>query len=312
MPSTRSNVDWRAIFGEFLATGLFVWAGCGVAVASSRWGAENFTAADLVAIALGFGLAITTLAYAFGHISGGHMNPAVTLAFVWLRLMDWMTGLFYVLAQCVGAWMGALILWGCSASLTQNCGNENASAETWSLPTSVCEASRTPDGGYGPPYGLGANQVAERVTNACAFLIEAVGTFILIITVLNSAVHRKSEAKNAAPIAIGWAVLIAHLVLVPFTGCGINPARALGPLVVNSMGGSNRWTRGWWVYFTAPWVGSLLAALAYQYVFMPGEAERRKKDDGDKVQGDLEDGRRDTSSNVEDMKNETMDDEIET
>jgi glycerol uptake facilitator-like aquaporin len=76
----------------------------------------------------------------------------------------------------------------------------------------VCAASRTSDGtGYGPPFGLGANQLWPRVTNGCGFLVEAIGTYILVITVLNAAVHKNSTASNAAPIAIGWAVLIAHL-----------------------------------------------------------------------------------------------------
>mmetsp|Transcript_39613 Transcript_39613/g.118936 ORF Transcript_39613/g.118936 Transcript_39613/m.118936 type:complete len:143 (-) Transcript_39613:1253-1681(-) len=113
-------MDWRAIAGEFLATALFVWAGCGAAVASSKWGTD-LSAADLVAISLGFGLAITTLAYGFGHISGGHMNPAVTFSFVWLRDMDLKTGLLYMLAQFAGAWFGALVLWGCTASLVFYC-----------------------------------------------------------------------------------------------------------------------------------------------------------------------------------------------
>mmetsp|Transcript_39606 Transcript_39606/g.118903 ORF Transcript_39606/g.118903 Transcript_39606/m.118903 type:complete len:232 (-) Transcript_39606:582-1277(-) len=206
--------DWRAIAGEFLATALFVWAGCGAAVASSKWGTnvdradEPLDAGALVAISLGFGLAITTFAYGFGHISGGHMNPAVTFSFVWLRDMDLKTGLLYMLAQFAGAWFGALVLWGCTASLVFYCDLNDA---RYPDNSNVCETSATGDGGYGPPYGLGANQVAPKVTNGCAFLIEGVGTFVLVITVLHAAVHKKSTASNAAPIAIGWAVLIAHL-----------------------------------------------------------------------------------------------------
>jgi glycerol uptake facilitator-like aquaporin len=71
------------------------------------------------------------------------------------------------------------------------------------------------------------------------------GTYLLVFTVLHAAVHSK------------WAVLVAHLVLVPFTGCGINPARSFGPMIVDTIGGlaSNVWIRGWWVFYTAPFVG---------------------------------------------------------
>ena len=67
--------------------------------------------------------------------------------------------------------------------------------------------------------------------------------------------HKKSTGGNAVPIAIGWAVLVAHLVLIPSTGCGINPARSFGPMAVDSIGGLNYWVRGWWVFYTAPFVG---------------------------------------------------------
>mmetsp|Transcript_2352 Transcript_2352/g.4091 ORF Transcript_2352/g.4091 Transcript_2352/m.4091 type:complete len:355 (-) Transcript_2352:95-1159(-) len=274
------SVDWRAVAAEFFATTMFVWAGCGVAVTCQQWGSDlTLSASELIAISLGFGLAISTLAYGIGHISGGHINPAVTFSFMWMNTMDRITCWFYILAQFVGAWFGALLLWGTTASLVFNCNDESTS--------NVCLASRQPDGSYGPPFGLGANQVGADVTQWCAFIGEAIGTYVLVFTVLHSAVHTKSTARNAAPIAIGWAVLLAHLVLVPLTGCGINPARTFGPLVVNSMAGVNKWTRGWWVYYTAPFVGSWFATLTYQFIF------RIELEDGD--------GLRVTDDEVEDL-----------
>lgn len=262
------SVDWRGVAAEFVATAMFVWAGCGVAVVVQK--GENdpaLSASELVAISLGFGLAITTLAYGIGHISGGHINPAVTFSFIWMNSMDRFMCLFYILAQFIGAWFGALILWGTTASLVYGCDDDSTSH--------VCLASQKPDGSYGPPFGLGANQVGSDVTQGSAFLGEAFGTYILVFTVLHSTVHTKSTVHNTAPIAIGWAVLIAHLVLVPLTGCGINPARTFGPLVVNSMAGVNMWTRGWWIYFVAPFVGSWFATLTYQFIF------RIEAEDGD-------------------------------
>jgi len=154
----------------------------------------------------------------------------------------------------------------------------------------VCNSSRLPDGiGYGPPFGLGANQLWPKVTIGCGFLVETVGTYVLVLTILNAAVHEKSTASNAAPVAIGWAVLIVHLVLVPLTGCGINPARSFGPLVVDSMGGLNKWTRGWWIFLIAPFFGSLFATLTAQLMFQVNSAtgDEKKKDEGSELRGDV-------------------------
>merc|ERR1712194_817371 len=154
----------------------------------------------------------------------------------------------------------------------------------------VCAGSLLEGGGYGPAYNLGLNTVNEHVHVGCAFLLELTGTFILVVTVLNSAVSAKSAAGNAAPMAIGWAVLIVHINLIPYTGCGINPARSLGPMVVDSLGGAatSVWVRGAWVYYTAPFVGSLLAAATYKYVFEEPDVE---------VQGEVQ-AKKDGDSNI--------------
>lgn len=88
-----------------------------------------------------------------------------------------------------------------------------------------------------------------------AFLIEALGTFLLVWTVCTTVVSKRSTAGNVAPIAVGWSVLLAHLVLIPYTGCGINPARSFGPHLVLIMAGEKVGYEGWWVYYTAPFVG---------------------------------------------------------
>jgi len=278
--------DWnyRQLAAEFIATALFVWAGCGAAVSSNRWTptALLLDPGALVGIALAFGITISVLAYSIGHISGGHINPAVTLSFMLLRLQSITAGLLYMVAQCLGAIFGALILWGCNASLTANCDTITAAGLEAQI-SGVCGASELPNGeGYGPAFGLGVNTVDIRVSSGCAFLIELMGTYLLVFTVLQAAVHTKSTGGNAVPIAIGWAVLVAHLILIPYTGCGINPARSLGPMVVDSMGGLNYWQRGWWVFYTAPFVGSILATATYKFIFAEEEeddAGKAKKDD---------------------------------
>jgi len=265
-PPTAEKIDARSLWAEFLATALFVWAGCGAAVASNRWTEGTaFDAGALVSISLAFGLTISVLIYGIGFISGGHINPAVTFSFMLLKLRSVKVGLLYMLAQFAGATFGALVLWGCVSSLTSHC-DEDIEGGANDV-SGVCKASEKSSGGYGPAFGLGVNVVGPKVSLGSAFLIEVVGTYLLVFTVLLSAVHSKSTAANAAPIAIGWAVLVAHLVMIPFTGCGINPARSFGPMIVDLMGGLNFWIRGCWVFYTAPFVGSLLASLTFKYLF---------------------------------------------
>lgn len=82
-----------------------------------------------------------------------------------------------------------------------------------------------------------------------------------------TAVSPKSIAANIAPIAIGWSVLLAHLVMIPWTGCGINPARSAGPHIVAAAAGGDLSTHGIWTYYTAPFVGAGVAALVSQFIF---------------------------------------------
>jgi glycerol uptake facilitator-like aquaporin len=108
------------------------------------------------------------------------------------------------------------------------------------------------------------------------------GTFLLVWTVMMTAVHKKSIAGNIAPIAIGWSVLLAHLVLIPFTGCGINPARSAGPHVVSAMAGEKVGYTGWWIYYTAPFVGAGVAALMTSMIFGLDEEEEDEEEVAEK------------------------------
>jgi len=276
MGEKKEMPDWtfRQLAAEFIATMMFVWCGCGAAISSNRWEDNAFLIGPsaLTSIALAFGLSISVLAYMVGHISGGHINPAVTLAFVLLRLQSVVSGLLFMIAQCLGAVVGALILWGQNVSITDHCGDPDF-AGGYNIDSGVCQQSLLPNGTYGPAFGLGVNTVDPQVSQGCAFFIEMMGTFLLVLTVLMVAVHKKSGAGNTAPIAIGWAVLVCHLQLIPYTGCGINPARSFGPMVVDAFGGMNKWHRGWWVYYTAPFVGSALATFIYYFVFAEDDVE---------------------------------------
>lgn len=194
----------------------------------------------LTAVAFAFGLVIAVLAYTIAPISGGHINPAVTFAFVLLGDMKITTGLMYVGIQCLGAVLGAALVWGSTA---------------WRI------------GEDTPPFLLGVNQLHPDISQGSAFLGEAMGTFVLVWTVMMTAVYKKNIAGNLAPLAIGWSVTLAHLVLIPYTGCGINPARSFGPMLVDLMAGEKVGHDGWWVYYTAPFLGAGIAALTTKYLF---------------------------------------------
>jgi MIP family channel proteins len=231
---------------------LFVWVGCSTAVAAQAMQVLNpGTTNDntmLTAVSLAFGIGITVLVYSIAPISGGHLNPAVTLAFVVLGQMDITTALMYMLSQCMGAFLGSALVWGTTASQALMDLDGDGRDKT-------------------PPFLIGSNSVQTGLPLGSAFLGETLGTFVLVWTVIMTAVHKKSIAANIAPIAIGWSVVLSHLVLVPLTGCGINPARSLGPHVVCILAGVEVLTRGWWIYYTAPFVGATVAALVGKYIF---------------------------------------------
>lgn len=244
--------ELRAALAEFMALTLFVWIGCGTAVSAQ---AGQLNAADgagpvmndfLVSVALAFGLGISVLAYGIGHISGGHINPAVTFGFFILGKIKLSVMLLYWIAQTLGAITGAAILWACVYGGYYD--------------------SPAPNGEY-PPYLLGSNFLTPNITVGSGFFIEFMGTFLLVWTVMMSAAHPGSGAGNCAPIAIGWSVALAHFVCIPFTGCGINPARSFGPHLVVLATGYKVGTRGCWIFYTAPFVGSACATLIARFVY---------------------------------------------
>ena len=247
--------DGKAFVAEFLAMAMFVIVGCGTVVSSQSLAAfDPNTSLDnsfLTAVALAFGIGIVVLAYSIAPISGAHINPAVTFSFMLLGEIPVLKGMLYITSQLFGALLGASILYGMTAS------------------NSLEEAS-----GGAPAFLLGSNTVQPDLPLGSAFLGECVGTFILVWTVMMTAVHKKNVAGNLAPLAIGLSVLLAHLLLVPFTGCGINPARSFGPHIVVVFAGDKVGYEGWWIFYTAPFVGAAAATFLSDFLFgVANEAE---------------------------------------
>jgi MIP family channel proteins len=218
----------KALVAEFIGTFALIFLGAGSGVIL---GIEN-SPAGLVTVALAHGLTIVVFAYAYGHISGTHINPAVTLGLVAAGHFDAMRAVYYIVAQLLGGLVGAFAL-----SFVLG----------------------------GPVNNLGATVVNyELTTIGGAFLLEMIGTFFLVNTVLNAAVS--GRGGNLAPIAIGMTLAACIMFFGPITGTSLNPARTLGPAVAAGV------YNDIWLYFVATILGGVLAGLLYRF-FLEEEPE---------------------------------------
>lgn len=230
---------WRAVSGEYLATLIFVLLGLGSTI---NWaaGEEKPPPDDLVLISLCFGLSIATMVQCFGHISGAHINPAVTAAMVVTRKLSLAKSVFYVVAQCLGAITGAGIIYLVTPAAVR--GN------------------------------LGVNVVNPAISVGHAILVELLITFQLVFTVFATCDPKRTDLGGSAGLAIGFAVAIGHLFAIPYTGGSMNPARSFGPAMV-TLNFENHW-----VYWVGPILGAIIAAGLYEYLYCPDpEIKQRLK-----------------------------------
>jgi len=222
---------FKEIAAEFIGTLLLVFVGCGSCVGGDDDSSLS-QQAQYVRIALCFGLTVATLAQTLGHVSGCHVNPAVTSGLIIGQKVGLVKGLLFIVFQCLGAFVGALILHAV-------------------LPVTV----------RGAP-GLGCTGVNPKISVGQAFGVEFMITFLLVLVVFASAadIHNAPNVKGSAPLAIGLSVTTAHLFAAPLTGSGMNPARSLGPSIVRGCWDDH------WLYWVGPIVGGITAALMYQLV----------------------------------------------
>ena len=236
----------KSLSAEFVGTSLLVFIGCGSCIGGDP--AEEpdqlDDQANIVRIALCFGITVATLAQTMGHVSGCNINPAVSLGLIVGGKLGLMKGCAYILCQCGGAVLGSVMLYAV-------------------VPSQARGAA-----------GLGKTNLAANVTLIQGLTIEMLITMVLVMIVFAAAADSINAAtvKGSAPLAIGLSITTCHLFAVPLTGSSMNPARSLGPAVI-LQNFSNHW-----VYWVGPLLGSILAAIFYQVVLRArGQSKKQRK-----------------------------------
>lgn len=219
---------------EFVGSAFFIFMACGAGMNTVNM--VLFPGTVQVQISLAFGFMITALAFTIGHISGGHLNCAVTFAFVLSGRISGMRGLFYFIGQLFGGIVGALLLKAL-------------------MPHSFW------------PSCFAANFLGPEVTPGMAFFTEMILTFFLLF-VVSAATDSQKALKDLTPLAIGLCIYCCHMVGIPITGTSINPTRSFASAIVASgmSGCEGVWTYHW-IFWVAPIFGGVLATFVYQIAF---------------------------------------------
>lgn len=223
---------WLALVAEGVGTFLFFFVGAGAVLSGSGVIGGAATSADLVAVALAHGLVLAVLVSAFGAVSGGHFNPAVTFG-VWIvGRIGWQRALWYWWAQALGALAAGVALFAVF-------------------------------GDAGRAAGLGTPALGAGISPAVGIGVEAVLTMVLVFAVLGTAVDPRGPRIGG--FAIGLAVAADILVGGPLTGAAMNPARWLGPAVIAGA------YADWYVWWIGPLLGAGIAGFIYRYLLPASE-----------------------------------------
>ena len=229
-------VNPRAWLAEAIATfGLVFFGPLSVILSVVAFG-EGLSTDAIIFISLGHGAIIALMVYAFGHISGAHINPAVTIPMMITKKIDVKDGIGYIVFQVIGGIIASLSL----IALFPEIGK----GVLW--------------GGHGGPSEL------LNFDMGSAFIVEIVLTFFLVVVIFMTAVHKKAP-KSVYGAAIGGMVFLLHLVGVPLTGASMNPARSFAPAVAS---GDPGLLEVQWLYWAAPIIGGIIAGVIMNYVFV--------------------------------------------
>lgn len=216
---------FKKYLAELFGTFVLVLIGCGSAVLAGSYIGN-------VGISFAFGLAVLAMVYAIGNISGCHINPAITISMLALRKINIKDAGAYIVFQCIGATVGAALIWAIAT------GN--------------------------PAYNLAVNGLGQnQITNfslISGFMAEVAFTFVFLMVIFGSTSEK--APKGFAGIPIGLSLVFIHLVGIPITGTSVNPARSLGPaLIVGGLALNQIW-----IFWIAPIIGGLLAAAVWKII----------------------------------------------
>jgi glycerol uptake facilitator protein len=237
-----SNALGRRLVAECIGTGLLVLFGAGSVVAALTVGGGRLDYAGLGMVALAFALVIAVAIYAFGTTSGAHLNPAVTIALAARGRFPVRDAGPYMIAQAVGAVIGALLIVAVFGKRAVDLG------------------------------ATGGTSLADGVSMLRGVVAEVIGTFLLVTAIFALAVDRRAP-PGWAGFVIGLSVACGILLVGPLTGGSFNPARTFGPLLVTTLWGGNTAWGDLPAYLIGPVLGGLLAAFAYDLVARPADAE---------------------------------------
>ena len=225
-------VNPRNWLAEAVATYALVFFGPLSIILSAVAFGEGLSIEGIIMISLGHGAAIGLMVYAFGHVSGAHINPAVTIPMIITKKIGIADGIGYIVFQIIGAIAAAFTV---KAILPE----------------------------LGAKVNFGTQFPGELIDSSAmsAVGLEAIFTFFLVTVIFMTAVHKKAAA-GIQGISIGGMVFLLHLVGVPLTGASMNPARTLGPALASGFWESH------WVYWVGPIIGGIIAGLIMNYVFV--------------------------------------------
>lgn len=228
----------RKLSAELFGTFWLVFGGCGSAVLAAAFPDLGI---GFAGVALAFGLTVLTMAYAVGGISGGHFNPAVSLGLALANRFSWKDLIPYWIAQVVGAIAAAVVLYAVASGKSG-----------WS-------AGGFASNGFGDLSPGGYSMQA-------ALLIEIVLTAGFLIVILGAT--SKAASSGFAPIAIGLALTLIHLISIPVTNTSVNPARSTGVAIFADTAALGQL----WLFWVAPLVGAAIGTLIWRVMLSPGEA----------------------------------------
>ena len=224
----------KKLIAEFIGTMVLVIVGCGTAMLV---GCDSASGCGYILTALAFGLSIVAMAYSIGNISGCHINPAVSLAFLIKGDLKFKEFILYAIAQGLGALVGSSIL----AFIFQQGGVKDMTG------------------------GFGSNGLSGLNGNAFAgLLVEIILTFIFVLAILG-VTSKKASHGSFGGLVIGLTLTLVHILGIGLTGTSVNPARSFGPAIVWAVWGSNvTGIEDLWVFIVGPLLGAAIAAFTYK------------------------------------------------